>query len=154
MSWIRHALKQNQWQPQRQVIALATLGLFVAIIIGALYLSQSASSSALGRELEVLIAERNTLEQQNEQLRADIASLRGVPRLRTRAAELNFVDVSTDQIDWITVSGYNPDRVDTVAPIIEEETPLPVYEESFLGWVQQQFESFAQQLENMQQEQP
>jgi hypothetical protein len=154
MSWIRHTLKQNQWQPQRQVIALATLGLFVAIIIGALYLSQSASSAALGRELEILITERNGLEQQNEQLRADIASLRGVPRLLTRASELNFVAASNDQIDWITVSGYNPDRLDTVAPIIEEEAPLPVYEESFLGWVQQQFESFAQQLENMQQEQP
>jgi hypothetical protein len=154
MSWIRHTLKQNQWQPQRQVIALATLGLFVAIIIGALYLSQSASSSALGRELEVLIAERNTLEQQNEQLRADIASLRGVPRLLTRASELNFISASSDQIDWITVDGYNPHRRDTVAPITEEEVPLPVYEESFLGWVQEQFESFAQQLENMQQEQP
>lgn len=154
MSWFKHTLRQNQWQPQRQVIALSTLGLFVAIIIGALYLSQSSSSSALGRELEVLIAERNNLEQQNEQFRADIASLRGVPRLLTRASELNFVAASISQIDWMTISGYNPDRSQTVAPITEEEAPLPVYDESFMGWVQQQFESFAQQLENMQQEQP
>jgi hypothetical protein len=154
MSWIQHALRRNEWRPQRQVVALATLGLFVAIIIGALYLSQSASSAALGRELEVLIAERNNLEQQNEQLRADISSLRGVGRLLTRAAELGFVSADSRQIDYLVINGYNPNRSITVAPIVQEEEPLPAYDEPFLGWVQQQFESFAQQLENMQQEQP
>jgi hypothetical protein len=154
MSWFRHTFRRNPWYPQRQVIALGTLGLFVAIIIGALYLSQSSSSAALGRELEVLIAERNSLEQQNEQLRAEIASLRGVPRLQTRAAELGFVLASIDQIDYLVVNGYNPNRSETVAPITEEEEPLPVYDEPFLGWVQEQFDSFAQQLESMQQEQP
>jgi hypothetical protein len=154
MSWFRHTIRQNAWRPQRQVIALGTLGLFVAIIIGALYLSQSASSASLGRELEVLIAERNSLEQQNEQLRAEIASLRSEPRLQGRAAEMGFVLATNDQIDWIVVNGYNPNRSETVAPITEEEVPLPAYDESFSGWVQQQFESFAQQLETMQQEQP
>lgn len=154
MSWIQHTLRRNQWRPQRQVIALATLGLFVAIIIGALYLSQSASSAALGRELEILIAERNNLEQQNEQLRADISSLRGAGRLLQRAGELGFVSPSSSQIEYLVVNGYNPNRSITVAPIVEEEAALPAYEEPFLGWVQQQFESFAQQLENMQQEQP
>lgn len=153
-SWFRHTMRQTTWRPQRQVIALGTLGLFVAIIIGALYLSQSASSAALGRELEVLIAQRNSLEQQNEQLRAEIASLRGVPRLQTRAAELGFILANNNQIDYLVVRGYNPNRSETVAPITEEEAPLPAYEESFLGWVQEQFESFGQQLETMQQSQP
>ncbi len=154
MSWFQHTLRRNEWRPQRQVMALATLGLFVAIIIGALYLSQSASSSSLGRELEILIAERNNLEQQNEQLRADISSLRGVGRLLTRATELGFVSANSRQIDYLVINGYNPNRSITVAPIVEAEVSLPAYDEPFLGWVQQQFESFAQQLENMQQEQP
>lgn len=136
------------------MIALGTLGLFVAIIIGALYLSQSASSAALGRELEVLIAQRNNLEQQNEQLRADISSLRGVSRLLVRAAELGFVSATNNEIDYLVINGYNPNRSETVAPITEPDVELPAYDESFIGWVQQQFESFGRQLENMQQEQP
>ena len=41
-NWIEHTLDRSRWRPQRQVIALATLGLFVLIIIRARYLSHMA----------------------------------------------------------------------------------------------------------------
>jgi len=72
MNQIQHALRDNQWRLQKQAVALAGLGVFIAIVIGALYLAQSASVSTLGRQLENLIVKRNQLEQTNEQLRADI----------------------------------------------------------------------------------
>jgi cell division protein FtsB len=147
-----HAFNPGRWRPQRQALALITLALFVGIIMGALYLSQAATAATLGRELERLIADRTTLEQQNEQLRSEIASLRSVPHLRNRAEELGFVRVNADQIEYIVVPGYRP-----VDPLLNspddlasrqpsEVAPEPLYEESFGGWVQQQLDGLAQQF--------
>ena len=149
-NWLQHALRRRSWQVQRQAVALGALGLFVAIIIGALYLAQASSLSTLGRQLENLIAERNRLEQTNEQLRAEIAQLRSVPRLLARAQELGFVPATRDQIEYLVIDGYNPNRSQTVAPVQaeEDEEPLPVYDETFIGWLQQQWDSFQDQFES------
>ena len=146
--WIQHTLDRSRWRPQRQVLALATLGLFVAIIMGALYLSQSASTSAIGRQLEELILERDDYEQANEQLRAEIASLQSMPRLEQRAADLGFLPAGNADIEYLVVDGYNPNRQPAVALAVPEEATLPAYDESFIGWVQQQFDSFRRQIEN------
>jgi cell division protein FtsL len=146
--WLQqHALDRTRWRPQRQALALATLGLFVAMIMGALYLSQSASTSALGRQLEELIAERDDLEQQNEQLRAEIASLQSMPRLEGRAEELGFVTADESDIEYLVVNGYNPDRAESVVPLQPREEPAATYDESFVGWAQQQFDALRHQLE-------
>jgi hypothetical protein len=150
--WIQHTLDRSRWRPQRQALALATLGLFVAIIMGALYLSQSSSTSAVGRQLEELILERDDYEQQNEQLRAEIASLQSMPRLEQRAADLGFLPADNDDIEYLVVDGYNPNRQTSVVPLVVETPTIPVYDESFMGWVQQQIDLLRQQLESFTQE--
>ena len=147
-NWFRHTFRRRPWRVQRQAVALGALGLFVAIIIGALYLAQASSQSTLGRQLEDLISRRNQLEQTNEQLRAEIAGLRSVPRLLARAQELGFVEALRDQIEYLVIDGYNPHRTQTVAPIEEAAEPLPVYDETFIGWVQQQWDSFTSQFQS------
>ena len=144
-------VQRNEWRPTRGMIAVGTLALFVAIIIGALYLSQSAATSAVGRQLESMVNERNELERQNEQLRAEIASLRGVGRLFTRAQELGFHQASANAIDYIVVSGYEPERTSIITEP-NPEPPAPVYDESFTGWVQQQWDALRQQFEGFVQE--
>ncbi len=134
-------------QIQRQATALAGLGVFIAIIIGALYLAQSASVATLGRQLEELITRRNALEQTNEQLRSEIAQLRSVPRLLARAQELGFNAANDNEIEYLYVDGYNPQRVDVpAASIAQTATNLPAYDESFSGWLQQQWDSLLRQF--------
>ena len=145
--WLQHTLDRSRWRPQRQALALGVLSLFVAIIIGGLYLSQSSSTSAIGRQLEDMISERDNLEQQNEQLRAEIASLESMPRLEARAAELGFVAATAADIEYLVVDGYNPDRLTSVVPLNVQSEPVPIYDESFTGWVQQQFDALRRQLE-------
>ena len=106
-NWLQHALQRAPWRTQRQALALAALGFFVAIIIGALYVSQAAALSTTGRQLEALIVERNQLEQANEDLRAQIASLRSVPRLFERARELGFRMAQREDIEYLIIEGYN-----------------------------------------------
>ncbi len=142
MQTVPHAQKQARWRPQRQVIALATLGVFVAIIVGTLYLSQSSQMATLGRELEDLIQTRDRLEQTNEQLRAEIAGLQGMANLQTRAQEMGFRFADRSDIEYLVVQGYNPNREAEIAPreVIVED--IPVYDESLIGWLQQQIDSF------------
>jgi cell division protein FtsB len=147
-NWLQHALRDTPFKLQRQAIALAGLGLFVAIIIGALYLAQSTSVATLGRQLEELIAKRDQLEQTNEQLRSEIAELRSVPRLIARAKDLGFVDSGQQNIEYLVVDGYNPHRVEATPPPESVKPDVPEYDESFVGWLQQQWDAFSEQLKS------
>ncbi|MCE2489323.1 MAG: hypothetical protein J4G17_05030 [Anaerolineae bacterium] len=141
-----HALRRSL-RRQRRAVILALLGLLLAVIVGAIvYLSQAALDATTGRQLESLIAERNDLEQLNESLRAEIASLRSVPRLRQRAEELGFRLANSEDIDYVVVDQYDP-RQTAVAPQIYAQlaTPAPAYEETLAGWLQQQLDAFNRQ---------
>jgi cell division protein FtsB len=145
-----HTFRRRPWRTQRQAIALLTLSFFVAIIIGALYLTQASAVSTTGRQLEELIAQRNQLEQNNEQLRAEIAGFQSVPRLEQRARELGFVQAGRENIEYLVIVGYDPNREPVPTPSIEEAAqidPVPVYDETFTGWLQQQWDSFTRQIE-------
>jgi cell division protein FtsL len=144
--WIQQAVRRTPLRGQRQVVALAVLGVFMGVIIGALYLSNVAETSTTGRELEALLAERDRLEQANEQLRVEIAELRSVPRLLARAEELGFREALPVEVEYLVVDGYNPQRARTVAPIEEEQETLPTYDETFRGWLRQQADRLAQQF--------
>lgn len=140
--WLDHALRRANWQPQRQVVALAALGFFVALLLGGLYLAQVASDAVTNRHLSELLAERDELERVNEQLRADIAALKSVPRLYARAVELGFSAVADAQIEYLVVPEYVPARVDTVAPVsvtTGDSGEEAVYTETFADWVQRQW---------------
>lgn len=140
-TWLEHALRRTQWQPQRQVVALGTLGFFIALILGALYLSQVVSEATLTRELTELLVQRDELERRNEELRAEIANARQVTNLQTRAEQLGFVLAGPGQIEYLPIEGYNPRQADTVAPIETDEEESPVYDETFTGWLEQQWDN-------------
>jgi predicted PurR-regulated permease PerM len=147
-SWIQHALRRTGWRPKRQAASLAVLGMFVAVFIGALYLSQASATSTLGRQLNDQIEERDRIQQENEALRAEIAGYRTVERLLRRAQELGFVQAAANQIQYLVVDGYNPARTATVIELEAEEDPLPAYDESFVGWVQQGVDWLTAQVES------
>jgi cell division protein FtsB len=149
-NWFNHTFRRRPWRTQRQAIALLTLSFFVAIIIGALYLAQASAVSTTGRQLEELIAQRNLLEQNNEQLRAEIAGFQSVPRLEQRARELGFVLAGREDIEYLVIVGYDPEREPLSTPVPEESAPadaVAVYDETFLGWLQQQWDAFTSQVE-------
>ena len=54
-------------------------------------------------DLVVTASDRDDLEQQNEQLRAEIAALRSVPRLIDEAQDLGFHNAKQDEVDYIVV---------------------------------------------------
>jgi len=145
-TWYEHALRRSRWQPQRQIIALASLGFFIALILGALYLSQVASEATMNRQLSDLLAERDDLERTNEGLRAEIARKKAVPELLARAEALGFTVARPEQIEYLPIRGYVPHQPDTVAPIEETQEDVEVYDETFTGWLEEQWDNFRESL--------
>lgn len=149
-NWIQHTFRPQRFQPQNQAAALAVLGIMIALILGTLYLSQVASFAITNREIEDLIEQRDELERTNEQLIAEIASFRTVPRLLARAQEIGFRQATNADIEYLVVEGYNPHRTLTIVDInsVDEELEIiPVYDETFSGWLEQQFSILRDQFE-------
>ena len=142
--WIQHALKRSAWRPQRQVVALATLGFFIALILGALYLTQVASEATTNRHLEELLDERDDLERINEELRAEIARLKSVGNLQVRAEAVGFTLANQDQILYLPVENYAPGSANIIAPSTSNDVPEvepDIYNETFADWLSRQWDS-------------
>lgn len=144
-NWFQHALRRTGWRPQRQAIAVGTLGVFIALILGALYLSQVALEASRNREMREMIVNRDELERTNEELRVEIAELQSLARLQAEAARLDFVPATS--ITYLVVNGYNPRRTRSVAPLTPNEEELPIYSDSFGDWLSRQLESLRRQFE-------
>ena len=72
-NWFRQAIRQAPWRTQTQASSLVLAVVVMVAVIGALYLAQASRTAAAGRRLQELEVQRESLEQQNEQLRAEIA---------------------------------------------------------------------------------
>jgi hypothetical protein len=149
-NWIQHALQRATWRPQNQVAALFVVGIAITLIFGGLYLSQVASFATTNRAIEALIEQRDRLERTNEQLRGQIASLETVPQLLERARQLGFRPATASDIQYLVIDGYNPNRERTLTSLVPQEAydDAPRYEETFSGWLQQQFDSLRTQFES------
>jgi len=149
-NWVQHALRGAGWRPQRQVTWLVLLGVVITLIFGGVYLTQIANYATTNREIETLIEQRDRLERENEALRADIAALQTVPRLLERAEALGFRPAASEDIEYLVVEGYDPDRAENVVPPSIEDNfdPEPQYDETFAGWLQQQWDSLTSQFRN------
>ena len=150
-AWIQHTFSRKRFRTRNQATALAILGVAILLILGSLYLSQVASFAITNRQIEDLIRQRDELKRQNEALIGEIASYRTVPRLFARAEALGFRPASNDDIDYILIDGYNPNR-DRLALAASEiaaaEAPAPVYDETFGSWLEQQLALLRDQFQS------
>jgi cell division protein FtsB len=146
-NWFKHARNRPGWQPQRQAAWLVLLGAMITLTFGGISLSQIANYASTNRDIETLIEQRNRLELQNEQYRAEIANLQTVPRLLERAQALGYQPATASDIEYIPVDGYNPNRSETVVELQEEEVIVaPQYDATFQGWLQQEWDKLVNQF--------
>ena len=151
-NWVEHALRRSVWKPERQVFALATLGVVIALLLGALYLFQVANEASINNELREMQTQRDELERLNQELRSEIAALTSVPNLQVRARELGFQLAGSGQIEYLLVADYYPDQADTVASItadLSNEDDPDNYDETFVDWFGNQLESIGDTLSDI-----
>ena len=149
-AWIQHTLSRKRFQTQSQATAIAILSVAVLLILGSLYLSQVAAFAITNREIEDLISRRDELKQQNEQLIGEIASFKTVPRLYSRAMEIGFRPATNEDIDYLVIQGYTPERAQSslvgASPANAEAETL-AYDVTFGGWLQRQVTLLRQQFQ-------
>jgi type II secretory pathway pseudopilin PulG len=140
--WIQQALRQAPWRTQTQATSLVLAVVVLVAVIGALYLAQASRTAATGRRLQALEARRQVIEQQNAQLRAEIASLRSVPRLTAEAERLGYHTASLGQVEYLNVPDVPPLPEPPPPPPIRPEEVVPRYNETLEGWLSEQLAVF------------
>src|ERR1700675_1256998 len=87
---ILRAFKQAPWRSQTQVVAMLSITLLTAAVVGGFYLAVAARAATAGRDLQSFEARKVALAQDNDELQAELAGLRSVTRLEARAQALGF----------------------------------------------------------------
>ena len=150
-TWFQHTFSRKRFRTRNQATAMAILGIAVLLLLGGLYLSQVASFAITNREIEDLISRRDQLKRQNEQLVGEIASFRTVPRLYARAVEIGFRPATNNDIDYLLIEGYNPQReyaqLESTG-LSQQMEAAPAYAETFSGWLERQFTLLRDQFES------
>lgn len=134
---------------QPQFVAVIVLLALVTLIIGGLYLAQATTNITTVRDIELLRQERQRLERENEQLKADIARLESIDNRMNRAATLGFQPAGPEDIQYLIVDGYEYRKPTAIPTQVLVPTVTPQsYDEDFAGWLRHQFDILADQFRN------
>lgn len=142
---IRQAVPQLPWRSPTQAVAIIVLIMIVAIFIGALYLAQATVTATTGSSLLELQRTREFLQRAISDMQAQIAQQRNINTLRGRAQQLGFSAAGAQDLEYIVVEGYSPFRATPTPALLP--TPTLIYDETFEGWVRQQWDALLQQFE-------
>jgi hypothetical protein len=151
-NWIESRLKQAPWRTQAQGSSLVLAVVVLVAVIGALYLAQASRTAAAGRRLQELESQRQRLEQQNAQLRAEIAALRSVPRLTHEAEAQGFHQATASEVQYLVVRGIAPPPAPEIvelpytAPTPAPEADVAQYQETLPSYLQARLANFREQI--------
>ena len=103
------AFKQAPWRSQTQVVAMLSITLLTAAVVGGFYLAVAARAATAGRDLQALEARKTELLQSNDELQAQLAQLRSINRLAARAVAMGFQPATGDQLEYMRVNSFPQD---------------------------------------------
>lgn len=102
----REQLKRLTWLNETQV----ALGWFVILILvallGAIYLNQASRIASVGRRVQVLQNDLESLKRENAALARQIAEAQTLDKLRQEAIRLGFVPARPADIEYIIIPDY------------------------------------------------
>ncbi len=111
--------------------AQAALGwgiiLFLAALLGAIYLSQISQIASVGRTVQFLQADLVELKRENAASARQIAEAQSLSRLQEEAIRRGFTAAETDEIEYVIVPDYPADdEVSTVLMATPVPTAVPI----------------------------
>lgn len=139
-SWFEQALRQAPWRTQTQITSLILALLVILVVIGALYLAQASRTAAAGRRLQELEVQKRTLDEQNSELRAEIAALQSVPRMVSEAQRAGYRPATSADVEYLPIPGEPPPEA-TEAPLPTTHDIVPQYDETLGSWLSKQLDA-------------
>jgi len=134
---ILRAFKQAPWRSQTQAVAMLSITLLTAAVVGGFYLAVAARAATAGRDLQRLEARKTELLQNNDELEAQLANLRSINRLAARAVALGFQPATIDQLEYLRVTSYPQDVHLKPPPRAAVAPPPPSTEQALVDWFKQ-----------------
>ena len=131
------AFKQAPWRSQTQAVAMLSITLLTAAVVGGFYLAVAARAATAGRDLQALEAQKTELLQDNNELEAQLSELRSINRLEARAVALGFKPATGDQLEYMRVNSYPQDVQLKPPPRAAALPPPPTTWQIVSGWVKQ-----------------
>jgi hypothetical protein len=133
---IFRTFKQAPWRQQTQGLAGLSIGLLILLVVGGLYLAVASRAGNAGRDLQRLEAQKAELVLENDRLRKELADLRSMTRMASRALELGFAPAQPEQIHYVAVSEYPQAEPAAAAPPLAP-AEAPARSASPLAWLRQ-----------------
>lgn len=141
---ILQAYRQAPWRVQLQWIGLFMLGLILIASIAGVYLSISGQAAAVGRQIQFLEEDIDTINNEIAELTADLASAQSTQKMLARAEELGFFMMDPAQAIYLEIPGFDPSADLVLAPprvnpVSEKPVLRSTYKASLWDWFVKQF---------------
>jgi cell division protein FtsL len=142
---IFHAYKQAAWRTQRQMIGIFLVALVGVTMVAAIYLSVTARTAIVGRQIQNMENEIINGQRVNADLQTQLASLTSASEMEKRALSKGYQPTEPGEIAYIAVAGYTPHNSISLAPQPQPRPPAipPEYTETLLDWFDQQMQGMA-----------
>ncbi|GIK55696.1 MAG: hypothetical protein HND44_13380 [Chloroflexi bacterium] len=119
----RDQLRRFRTLTEAQAVLGWAVILVLAALVGAIYVSQASRTASVGRRIQMMQAEMETLKRENAAMERQIAEAQRLTRLQAEAARLGFVPAGPDDIEYIIVPNYPV--VNSSVAMEPTATPLP-----------------------------
>jgi hypothetical protein len=138
------ASRRTGWRLAVRSTSRAVLLVITCLCVGGMYLAVNAKVADAGRHVLTLESQKQDLLQANKELTAQLADLTAPERMMQRAIALGFRPANPDEIDYLSVPGYEPP-----APFVAPRPPAsddgsapmlsPAYTETLGEWLTRVF---------------
>ena len=138
------AYKQSPWRIQLQWIGLFLLGLVLVAAVTGVYLSISAQAATTGRKIQFIENDIDEINNEIADLTTTLASTRSTEKMLTKAKDLGFKLMNTNEAKYLEIPGYDPETDLVLAPprvniIAESPIVKSAYKSSLRDWLVKQF---------------
>ncbi len=139
-----HAYRQAPWRVQLQWIVFFLLGLVLVAFVASIYLSISARSATIGREIQFMESKSEQIGNQIADLETQLAMLTSATTMKKRAKDLGFVAADSASQLYLVIPGYTGRQTAVMAPppgpgMVAVPLILPNYTQSLWEWMFQAF---------------
>ena len=137
MNFKRH-IQQAPWRTRRQKAGAVLLAIVGVSMISALYLSVSSRSTFIAREIQSLERNISRGNQENANLKTELARRLSYKETSIRSDALNFQVATLEETQYILVPGYVGRQPVTIAANADMSTHKPSlsakYSQSLFDW--------------------
>lgn len=123
----REQSRRLSWLTEAQAAIGWGIILFLAALLGAIYVRQASQIASVGRRVQVKQFELVELKRQNADIEQSISEAQSIERLQAAALRLGFVQADPEDIEYVVVPNF-PVGAEAVVEtaVITPEPPLPV----------------------------